>query len=66
MHGMRWKVNSDTETERGETKGDGLLGVKNERLHLGSGTALSPPQLCLGFCLTQAPDRGQCAAGWQS
>ncbi len=26
MHGMRWKVNSDTETEeRGETKGDGLL-----------------------------------------
>lgn len=29
MHGMRWKVNSDTETEeRGGTKGDGLLGAE--------------------------------------
>lgn len=26
MHGMRWKVNNDTEIEeRGETEGDGLL-----------------------------------------
>lgn len=60
MHGMRWKVNSDTETEeRGETKGDGLLEAecvikKNERSHLGCSTALSPLQLCLAFDLTNA------------
>lgn len=45
MQGMRWKVNSDTETEeRGSEKGDGSLEAecvisKNERSHLGSSTA---------------------------
>lgn len=60
MHGMRWKVNSDMETQEGRKEGGWVIGSRdcfvflNEILHQGSGTALSPLQLCLALDLTNA------------